>query len=782
MKAKARLLGRSGSKKRLVVPPPTAAADGAGDAGKAEERGKEAEREEGRERERDRGLLGVRRNKGAGARSWLRIDQSGQTQVIEADKYAIMRRCSIPARDLRILDPLLSYPSTLLGRERAIVVNLEHIKCIIMAEEVLLLNWRNFQVAKVVEELKARLPAHLNAAGQQVLGHEGSGLSPSHLIPALTLSPPAPTAPAPAPTAAAATSAAVTSSAATSSAVTSAAATSPPFAPATTVPLLPFPPPPPSSAAIVANLAAATAPGAPTLTPPPTAPPTAPPPAPPAAAAAIAGAEGVEGAPLLEASAMAWRGPNALPFEFRALEVCLEAACGTLDAETTRVEQEAYPALDELTASVSTLNLERVRQIKSRLVVISGRVQKVRDELEQLLDDDEDMDEMYLTDKLLQQRQAAMEQQQEQEEMAEEEERQRLLLLQQQQQQQQHVHGKGEEQFSFGMAAHAAFSAPDLDGMPSDGEGSEGAGSERAGSDGAGSERAGSEDAGSEGVGSERVGSDGQEVPILAVGQPARASTALHRPPSPPLPRLPHLSISTARGRSHSHSHSHSRAHSHSHSHSHHHGHHELSAHSLPSVAEHGADTAARGRGGEEGSGSEGGSGSKGSRGSRSHSHSHSRSHSRGSGKSGSSKSGSSSSSSSSSSRSSGSKKWDVEELEMLLEAYFVQIEGTLNKLSSLREYVEDTEDYINIMLDEKQNSLLQMNVLLTTATLFISFFIVVTGVFGMNIDCSYFDPENPSNYNVFYYVVIGSTVACIASFILSVVYMRSRGLIVPSA
>ncbi|KAL5076215.1 hypothetical protein RYX36_015199 [Vicia faba] len=35
--------------------------------------------------------------------------------------------------------------------------------------------------------------------------------------------------------------------------------------------------------------------------------------------------------------------------------------------------------------------------------------------------------------------------------------------------------------------------------------------------------------------------------------------------------------------------------------------------------------------------------------------------------------------------------KLDVEELEMLLEAYFVQIDGTLNKLSTLREYVDDT-------------------------------------------------------------------------------------------
>ena len=41
------------------------------------------------------------------------------------------------------------------------------------------------------------------------------------------------------------------------------------------------------------------------------------------------------------------------------------------------MEQEARPVLDKLTLKISTLNLERVRQIKSRLVTISGRVQKV---------------------------------------------------------------------------------------------------------------------------------------------------------------------------------------------------------------------------------------------------------------------------------------------------------------------------------------------------------------------------------------------------------------------
>ncbi|KAL5675944.1 hypothetical protein ACJX0J_012075, partial [Zea mays] len=89
-----------------------------------------------------------------------------------------------------------------------------------------------------------------------------------------------------------------------------------------------------------------------------------------------------------------------LPFEFRALEVCLEFSCKSLEHETCALEEEAYPALDELSSNVSTLNLERVRQIKSRLLAISGRVQKVRDELEHLLDDDVDMAAMHLSDKL----------------------------------------------------------------------------------------------------------------------------------------------------------------------------------------------------------------------------------------------------------------------------------------------------------------------------------------------------------------------------------------------
>uniref|UniRef100_A0A251U9F5 Uncharacterized protein n=1 Tax=Helianthus annuus TaxID=4232 RepID=A0A251U9F5_HELAN len=85
-------------------------------------------------------VLGLKK-RGQGLRSWIRVDAAtGDSQIIEVDKFTIMRRCDLPARDLRLLDPLFVYLSTILGREKFIVVNLEQIRCIITADEVLLLN------------------------------------------------------------------------------------------------------------------------------------------------------------------------------------------------------------------------------------------------------------------------------------------------------------------------------------------------------------------------------------------------------------------------------------------------------------------------------------------------------------------------------------------------------------------------------------------------------------------------------------------------------------------
>lgn len=45
--------------------------------------------------------------------------------------------------------------------------------------------------------------------------------------------------------------------------------------------------------------------------------------------------------------------------------------------QAVELEADAYPLLDELTTKISTLNLERVRRLKSKLVALTRRVQKV---------------------------------------------------------------------------------------------------------------------------------------------------------------------------------------------------------------------------------------------------------------------------------------------------------------------------------------------------------------------------------------------------------------------
>lgn len=87
--------------------------------------------------------VAVVKKKTQSSRSWILFDADGQGSLLDVDKYAIMHRVQIHARDLRILDPLLSYPSTILGREKAIVLNLEvhHMILILSFWHILFSNW-----------------------------------------------------------------------------------------------------------------------------------------------------------------------------------------------------------------------------------------------------------------------------------------------------------------------------------------------------------------------------------------------------------------------------------------------------------------------------------------------------------------------------------------------------------------------------------------------------------------------------------------------------------------
>ncbi|XP_058217077.1 magnesium transporter MRS2-3 [Rhododendron vialii] len=461
------------------------------------------------------------RKKATGVRPWLLLDAAGQAQVVEAGKHAIMRRTGLPARDLRILDPLLSYPSTVLGRERAIVINLEHIKAIITAQEVLLLNSRDPSVMPFVEELQRRILRHHHATKSQEGGFNADDTDWTNLFDLVE-------------------------------------------------PISRSHSPQKFSEGFPGN---------------------------------DDGGK-VDGVGAFDKQ----DGLKVLPFEFIALEACLEAACSCLENEARTLEQEAHPALDKLTSKISTLNLERVRQIKSRLVAITGRVQKVRDELEQLLDDDEDMAEMYLTDKMVQ----------------------------------QHLENSSQP------------SMDEHDGIDDD---------------------------------VARSNMDDSSIPAAILSDVNGASTSFEGNVH---------NIDNTQEQLYAASHVLRRDS---------HGTHTSTTHSVIS------------------------------------------------------------------------KHLDVEELEMLLEAYFVQIDGTLNKLSTLREYVDDTEDYINIMLDDKQNHLLQMGVMLTTATLVVSAFVVVAGIFGMNIQIDLFSEEK-AGMQEFLWTVGGGATGSVFLYVIAIAWCKHKRLL----
>ncbi|KAF7800864.1 magnesium transporter MRS2-4 [Senna tora] len=115
----------------------------------------------------------------------------------------------------------------------------------------------------------------------------------------------------------------------------------------------------------------------------------------------------------------------------------------------------------------------------------------------------------------------------------------------------------------------------------------------------------------------------------------------------------------------------------------------------------------------------------------------------------------------------------DVEDLEMLLEAYFMQLDGTRNKILSVREYIDDTEDYVNIQLDNQRNELIQLQLTLILASFAIAVNTLISGAFGMNIPCQLYETEG-----IFWTFVWSTSAACMLLFLLILGYARWKMLI----
>nr|GLL45606.1 magnesium transporter MRS2-4-like isoform X3 [Ipomoea trifida] len=78
----------------------------------------------------------------------MRFDRTGQSELMECDKNSIIKRASIPARDLRIFGPIFSHSSSIL----------EFVRAIITAEELLLLEPLRQEVLLFVDQLRHQLP------------------------------------------------------------------------------------------------------------------------------------------------------------------------------------------------------------------------------------------------------------------------------------------------------------------------------------------------------------------------------------------------------------------------------------------------------------------------------------------------------------------------------------------------------------------------------------------------------------------------------------------------
>ena len=88
-----------------------------------------------------------------------------------------------------------------------------------------------------------------------------------------------------------------------------------------------------------------------------------------------------------------------LPFEFRALEGILLHACMELERDFFAIEPQLIRTLGDLPRKITNEQLERLRLLEQRLNTYYSRARRVQQALQNVLDEDEDMADMYLTEK-----------------------------------------------------------------------------------------------------------------------------------------------------------------------------------------------------------------------------------------------------------------------------------------------------------------------------------------------------------------------------------------------
>lgn len=112
----------------------------------------------------------------------------------------------------------------------------------------------------------------------------------------------------------------------------------------------------------------------------------------------------------------------------------------------------------------------------------------------------------------------------------------------------------------------------------------------------------------------------------------------------------------------------------------------------------------------------------------------------------------------------------DLQVVEDLLETYFAHIDSTYAELDAIDQFINDTEDFVNIQLDVTRNQLQKFEVTLTSATLFVSMYSMVGGIYGMNL-------HNGAEDSHATFVLVNALCAtgAVVGFAVVMLYIRSK-------
>ena len=92
-------------------------------------------------------------------------------------------------------------------------------------------------------------------------------------------------------------------------------------------------------------------------------------------------------------------GAGGLPYEFRALEAVLMSVTSVLEVDFANVQDPVLHILGELEKDITRDRLRLLLTLSKKVSTFEQRVKLVRDAIEELLEADDDLASMYLTEK-----------------------------------------------------------------------------------------------------------------------------------------------------------------------------------------------------------------------------------------------------------------------------------------------------------------------------------------------------------------------------------------------